>query len=191
MCSTPARHAFPAYEGLVDGSWHTGPRGWAYFTFQGIELESRTVGLVGLGAIGFELVKRLQAFGMTCIAYDPYVNPQRAADAGVELTTLEGVFSRADFVSMHAAVTEETKGMIGREQFALMKPEAYFINTARAVLVDEEAMIEALREKRPRRKYYEVTPDGRVELAASRKQLLTLVKLSGIGGEQPVQPKQN
>lgn len=143
-----ARNVVPALEALQSGQWAEAPRAWAYLTFQGIELAGRTVGLVGLGAIGREVAKRLRAFDMRILAYDPYVSQDVADTVGVELVPIEVLLRESDFVSMHVHVTDDTRGMIGREQFALMKPTAFFINTGRAGVVDEQAMLEALRERR-------------------------------------------
>jgi phosphoglycerate dehydrogenase-like enzyme len=145
MC---ARHVMPAAEALRDGRWYNRPRAWAYLTFQGVELQRRVVGLVGLGIIGRKTAALLNAFGMKCLAYDPYVSPDQAEALNIELTSLDDLLRRSDFVSLHAAVTNETTGMIGAAQFDLMKPTAYLLNTARAALVDEDAMLQALREGR-------------------------------------------
>ncbi len=143
-----ARHVLSAAQALADGRWARNGRRWAYVTHQGIELPGRTAGLIGLGAIGKRVAARLKGFGMRLLAYDPYVSPETGAAFGVEMVDLVTLLREADFVSLHVVVTPETKGMIGAEEFALMKPTAYLINTARAALVDEQAMLEALREKR-------------------------------------------
>ncbi len=143
-----ARNVVPAMEALRSGKWHTAPRGWVYLTYQGIELEGRTAGLVGLGAVGRQVAKRLQGYEMKVLAYDPYL-PQSVADTvGAQLVPLETLLRESDFVSMHVHTTPETQNMIGAEQFALMKPTAYFINTGRPGSVVEEAMLDALRTKR-------------------------------------------
>jgi autoinducer 2 (AI-2) kinase len=120
----------------------------AYTEFQGNELLGKTVGLVGLGAVGAEVAKRATAFGCRVVAFDPYVSARRASELGVEMVSLDRLMREADFVSIHAAVTPETTGLIGAPQFTLMKPTAYFINTARAALTDEEALTSALSERR-------------------------------------------
>jgi D-3-phosphoglycerate dehydrogenase len=107
-----------------------------YQRFRAWELAGRTAGLVGLGAVGRALKWRLEGLGMEVIAYDPY-----AADATVSLDEL---LERSDVVSMHAPVTDETIGMIGAAQFAKMRPEALYLNTARAKLHDTEALVSAL-----------------------------------------------
>jgi len=143
-----ARKAWPAMQAVRSGQWANSQHAWAYLTFQGVELAGRTVGLVGLGAIGRLMAKRLNAFEMRVLAYDPYV-PQAVADAvGARLVSLDELLSEADFVSMHVHVTEGTRGMIGAREFALMKPTAFFVNTGRAGAVVEDAMMDALREKR-------------------------------------------
>lgn len=139
-----ARNVVAASDVLRSGKWASAPRGWAYRTFQGYELAERTVGLVGLGAVGQLVAKRLRAFDMTVLAYDPYVSQEVADTVGARLVPLDTLFAESDFVSMHVHVTEETRGMIGAHQFALMKPTAFLINTGRAGAVDEEAMMTAL-----------------------------------------------
>ena len=114
---------------------------------RGIELFAKTLGLVGLGNIGEEVARLGQAFGMRVIAYDPYLPPERAAALNVELVDLPDLMRSADVVSMHARVTLETIGLIGRAELRLMKPSAFFINNARAALVDEQALLDALRER--------------------------------------------
>ena len=112
-----------------------------YNRFTGVELGGQTVGLVALGAVGREVAARLRAFKARVLAYDPYV---RQPPEGVELTDLEELLRASDFVSLHAPVTAETQNLVSRERLALMKPSAYFINTARAALTDEDALYEML-----------------------------------------------
>lgn len=139
-----ARNVVAASDALRSGQWANAPRGWAYRTFQGCELAERTVGLVGLGAVGRLVAKRLKAFDMTVLAYDPYVSQEVADTVGARLVPLDTLLTESDFVSMHVHVTDGTRGMIAARQFALMKPTAFFINTGRAGAMDEEAMLHAL-----------------------------------------------
>ncbi len=114
----------------------------------GSELQGRTLGIVGLGASGRELVRLVQPFDMHVIAYSPNADLAQAEALGVRLTTLEEVMSESDFVSLHSNLTPEKKHMIDAAQFSLMKPTAYFINIARGALVDEAALVKVLQERR-------------------------------------------
>jgi phosphoglycerate dehydrogenase-like enzyme len=117
--------------------------------FMGRELRDRTLGIVGLGGIGRELIRLLGTFGMKPpLAYDPMVDPAVARAAGVELVDLPTLLRRSDFVSLHCPLTAQTRGLIGREQLALMRPDSYLINTARGGIVDEDALYQALTERR-------------------------------------------
>lgn len=112
----------------------------------GIELKGKTLGIVGFGAIGKNLALRAKAFGMDVIAFDPYLDKTFANEHGIKENTLEGLISSSDFISLHVPLNEQTKHMIGKEQFERMKDGAYIINTARGGLVDEAAAAEAIRQ---------------------------------------------
>lgn len=120
----------------------------AYFELRGRELWAQRVGLVGLGAVGSRVAERLRPFEMELSAFDPYTPVQRFASLGVAKASLNEVMSQSDFVSVHAAVTESSRGMIGAREFGLMKPTAYFINTARSAITDQAALVDALRNGR-------------------------------------------
>ena len=109
-----------------------------------------TIGLVGFGIIGRKVVYRLRNFGFRFIAYDPFVKPRDAADLGVEMMPLEEVMKTADTITVHARLTPETKNLIGEREISLMKETAFFVNTARGGLVDEEALITALKNNKIR-----------------------------------------
>ncbi|MHA1934202.1 MAG: NAD(P)-dependent oxidoreductase [Candidatus Thorarchaeota archaeon] len=119
-----------------------------YTRTTGFELHGRTVGLIGFGAIGYEVAMRLRAFGTYLLVNDPYADTERVQEVGAEQVNLHDLLKRSDVVSVHSAVTDETQGMIGADEFALMKPSAIFINTARASITDEYALLEALKSKR-------------------------------------------
>jgi phosphoglycerate dehydrogenase-like enzyme len=119
-----------------------------YQMLQGTELWEKTVGIIGLGAVGQQVAARVRPFGAHIVAYDPYLSPDAFAEAGARSVDLPSLLRESDFVTLHAKVTPETEGMLGAEQFALMKPTAYFLNLARAAMTDENALVQALREQR-------------------------------------------
>ena len=121
-----------------------GKMGQAFKQFQGQELWGKTIGLIGIGAVGREVARRLSGFGARILAADPYASNEQAALAGVALVDLDTLLGNSDFISLHAAVTPATTGMLGAAQFCKMKMGAVLINTARAALVDEPALIAAL-----------------------------------------------
>ena len=142
-----ARKLMAASAFLKDASvtaGNIGKMGQAFKQFQGQELWQKTIGLIGIGAVGREVASRLSGFGARIIAADPYASNEQAALAGVELVDFDTLLRNSDFVSLHAAVTAETIGMIGAAQFIAMKKGAVLINTARAALVDEAALTAAL-----------------------------------------------
>jgi D-3-phosphoglycerate dehydrogenase len=121
---------------------------WDKKSFSGTELYGKTLGLVGAGRIGGEVAKRARAFGMYVVVYDPFLNAERARALDVELTTFDNVLARADVLSVHVPLTEQTAGLIGEAQLACMKPTAVLLNVARGGVVQEAALIAALQAKR-------------------------------------------
>ena len=117
---------------------------WEKKKFLGNELRGKTLGVVGLGNIGREVVQRAKAFEMTIIGSDPFVSSQLAADMGVELVDLEALLSRSDYISLHVGVTPETKGMINTASIAKMKDGVRIVNCARGELIDQAALIAGL-----------------------------------------------
>ena len=111
----------------------------------GTELHGKKAGIIGLGIIGYEVAKRLVAFGMEILVYDPYADADRVAQVGAMSVDLEHLLRKSDVVTVHCKPTEETAGMLGKDQFALMKESAIFINTARASITDEYALLDALK----------------------------------------------
>jgi phosphoglycerate dehydrogenase-like enzyme len=133
----------PEQERVVrQGRWDLQP------SVLGDEIRGRTLGIVGLGHTGRELVRLVAPFEMEIIAYSPHADPAVAGELGVRLTTLDEVLRGSDFVSLHCRLNDATRGMIGAEQLALLKPSAYFINVGRGELVDQAALTAALRERR-------------------------------------------
>lgn len=122
---------------------------WAEsFNCIGQELRDRTFGSVGMGGIAREAIRLLSIFGMNRpLAFDPYLDASAGKDLGVDMVNLDDLMKRADFVSIHCPLTDQTRGLIGQRQLALMKPNAYLINTARGGIVDEDALYDVLKSK--------------------------------------------
>jgi D-3-phosphoglycerate dehydrogenase len=116
----------------------------SYPRLGGISLEGKTVGLIGLGAIGKELTRRLRSFDCRLLAYDPAPSRSFAETNNVELVSLDDLLSQSDFVSLHLPLLPETQGMVNRTFLAKMKMGAFLINTARGEIVEESALLEAL-----------------------------------------------
>ncbi len=119
-----------------------------YNMFKGVELHGKTVGIVGLGAIGFEVAKRLVPFGVKIMVHDPYVTRERLDAVNAKVVPLDSLMAESDFVTLHCPPFDETDGMIGAKQIGLMKPTAYLVNLARASVTDEAVLLAALKEKR-------------------------------------------
>ncbi len=116
-----------------------------YTKLIGFELNGRTVGVIGLGNIGSEVAKRLVPFGVKLLVFDPYVAKERIRAVGAKSVSLDTLLIESDIVTVHCAPTDETQGMLGAREFSLMKKTAIFINTARASVTDEEALLSALK----------------------------------------------
>ena len=126
------------------GEWHT----WTY-RHDSYELLGKTVGVIGGGTIGREVIKRVKAFGTRVIYSDVFRMPTEEEEKlGCEYVPFDELIASADVITIHAPLLDSTRGMIGREQFARMKDSAILINTARSQIVDETALLEALREKK-------------------------------------------
>jgi D-3-phosphoglycerate dehydrogenase len=133
-----ARNIPQAHADLVAGRWNRSQ--WA-----GVELADKTLGIIGLGRIGRMVAKRAAAFGMRCIAHDPFVAEESALRAGVEMRSLEDLMAESDFVTLHLARTPETIGLLDAEMLKRSKPGLRLVNVARGGIVDEEALAEAVR----------------------------------------------
>ena len=121
---------------------------WERKVFKGAQVAGKTLGVVGVGRIGAEIVRRARAFGMTVVASDPYLSETRARELGVRAVTLEALLERADFVTLHLPLVDETHHLIGAPELARMKDSAFLVNAARGGIVDEEALVAALRDSR-------------------------------------------
>jgi D-3-phosphoglycerate dehydrogenase len=133
-----ARHIPAADASLRAGQWKRS-------RFTGVEVADKTVGVVGLGRIGVLVAQRLAAFDVELIAFDPYIQPGRAAQFGVRLVSLEELLRESDFITVHLPKTPETAGLIGADELALTKRGVIVVNAARGGLVDETALVDALK----------------------------------------------
>ena len=132
-----ARFISPAHAALKNGKW-------ARSKYTGAELFEKTLGIVGFGRIGQLVAHRMQAFGMNVVAYDPYLQPARAAQLGVELVELDDLLKRSDFITIHLPKTKETANLIGVEALKKVKPSVRIINAARGGVLDEAALYDAI-----------------------------------------------
>ena len=118
----------------------------AYFSLRGAELAGKTIGIIGFGAIGQQVAKRLSAFETSILVYDPHIDPEEIKRVGARSLELDELVEQSDFVTLHCPTLPETIGLINAPRIALMKPTAYLVNTASAAIVDREAIVQALRE---------------------------------------------
>nr|WP_206203473.1 hydroxyacid dehydrogenase [Thermococcus sp. M36] len=119
---------------------------WAKKQCMGIELEGKTLGIVGFGRIGYQIAKIAKALGMNVLLYDPYPNEERAKEVGGKFVDLETLLKESDVVTLHVPLIEQTYHLINEERLKLMKPTAILINAARGAVVDTEALVKALKE---------------------------------------------
>jgi D-3-phosphoglycerate dehydrogenase len=136
-----ARFISPAHAALRNGKW-------ARSKYTGAELFEKTLGIVGFGRIGQLVAARMQAFGMDVVAYDPYLQPARAAQLNVRLVELDELLKISDFITIHLPKTKETANLIGTDALKKVKPSVRIINAARGGVLDEAALYEALKEGR-------------------------------------------
>jgi D-3-phosphoglycerate dehydrogenase len=136
-----ARNVPQGHSALKQGEWKRSK-------YTGVELQEKTLGVLGLGRIGVLVAQRLAAFDMKVIAFDPYVQAPRAAQLGVQLVTLDELLRDSDFITVHLPKTKETLGLIGDRELHLVKPSVRIVNAARGGIVDESALDLALKEGR-------------------------------------------
>lgn len=132
-----ARNIPQAYLSMKEGEW-------ARKQYGGMELFGKTLGLIGLGRIGLHVAKVSNALGMRVIAHDPYIDTAVATSANVTLLPFDEVLAHADFISLHAVLNDETRGMIDAAAIAKMKDGTRLVNTARGALIDDDALVAAL-----------------------------------------------
>jgi D-3-phosphoglycerate dehydrogenase len=119
---------------------------WKRSKFMGVELYAKSLGIVGFGRIGREVAKRALSFGMKILAYDPFLSKEVAESIGVEVMELKDLLSDADYITVHTPLTDETKHLISKDELALMKKGVRIVNCARGGIIDEQALINAIKE---------------------------------------------
>ncbi|MGE5529563.1 MAG: phosphoglycerate dehydrogenase [Patescibacteria group bacterium] len=118
---------------------------WDRKSFTGVEVRDKTLGIIGLGRIGTEVARRMQAMGMAILGYDPFLTEERAEKLGVTLASIDDIVARADYITVHTPLTPETKGLLGAEAMAKMKKGVRLINCARGGIIDEAALVAAVK----------------------------------------------
>jgi D-3-phosphoglycerate dehydrogenase len=116
--------------------------------FVGMEIEGKTLGVVGLGKLGAKVSGLAKAFGMNVIAWSPNLTPERCKEVGVGYASKEELFASADIITVHVVLSQRSRGLVGRDDLARMKPTSYLVNTARGPIVDEAALLETLQQKK-------------------------------------------
>src|ERR1700732_1755861 len=116
--------------------------------FVGMEIEGKTLGIIGLGKLGAKVSKLAQAFGMNVIAWSPNLTPERCNEVGVTYATKEELFATADIITVHVVLSQRSRGLVGAADLARMKPTSYLVNTARGPIVDEVALLETLKARK-------------------------------------------
>jgi D-3-phosphoglycerate dehydrogenase len=138
MMLSLARKIPQAYQSMREGKWDKK-------SFMGVEIHGKVLGVFGLGRIGQEVVRRMKAFNMQILGYDPFLSVERMQQLGVEPCSVDDICKRADFLTVHTPLSPETKDLINAERFAMMKKTARIVNCARGGIINEEALLNALK----------------------------------------------
>jgi D-3-phosphoglycerate dehydrogenase len=141
-----SRKIFPLVQFVGKGGWKAGSNEIVKMRDGMFRLNQQTLGLVGVGRIGSRMVPKAKAFGLRVLGYDPYLSAQELQQKGVEKVDFDSLLRESDFISLHAPLTTETRGMFGLKEFQKMKKTAVIINTARGGIIDEQAICQALME---------------------------------------------
>ena len=131
---------------VAQASWSLRNKTWAPKKFMGVELYEKTLGIVGFGRIGSIVAERARAFHMKILVHDPYISQERAEKAGVELVELKDILGRSDFLTLHTPGMADGKALLGKEEFNQVKPGIRIVNCARGSLIDDAALIEAIKD---------------------------------------------
>jgi len=132
-----SRNVAQAFQSMKAGKWDRK-------SFKGVELNGKILGIIGMGRIGKEVAKRARAFNMTVYASDPFMSPEMAKQCEVELVSNEEIFRKADFITVHTPLTDDTRGLIGEKAISMMKKGVRVLNCARGGIVDEQALLDGI-----------------------------------------------
>ncbi|PKO15362.1 phosphoglycerate dehydrogenase [candidate division BRC1 bacterium HGW-BRC1-1] len=144
-----AEHSFAMLTSLArnipqaNASMHEGK--WDKKKYVGVELHNKVLGIIGMGRIGGEVARRAQAYGMQIMAYDPFISQEVVKRLGITQATVDEIAAKADFITVHSPLNDATRGIVGAKQFEMMKPGVRVINCARGGIIDEEALLEAVK----------------------------------------------
>jgi len=141
-----SRKVFLLTQAIRAGLWNTGRNDIPGVRGRMFRLNQQTLGLVGVGRIGSRVAQKARAFGLRVLGYDPYLSTLEVQERGAEKVDFDQLLRESDFISLHAPLTAETRGMFGLKEFRRMKPTAFIINTARGAIIDEEGLYQALKE---------------------------------------------
>ena len=147
LLMTAARRIAEADRFVKSGKWTVGGE-WVAWQHMGLDIHHKTIGIIGCGRIGANVARRAHGFDMRVLYYDEVAQPEVEKQTGATRVGLEQLLRESDFVSVNCALNEKTRGLMGAKQFALMKPTAVFVNTARGPIVDQVALTEALKSRR-------------------------------------------
>lgn len=136
---------------------------WPEMQYQGVDIKGKTMGIIGLGRIGTAMARRCEGFGMKIVVYDPYVDQNPAGWDDLSFVPLNELLAHSDFIAPLCVLTEETDGMIGQEEFAIMKKTVFLIDVSRGAIVNKTALIEALEQGRIAGAGFDVFPDEPLE----------------------------
>jgi D-3-phosphoglycerate dehydrogenase len=175
-----SRHIPAAHDMVSSRSW-VDPTA-AYFTWRGTELTGKTVGIVGFGAIGRKVAKMLRGFETKVLVYDPFVAAEPLRQSGAEAVELDELMARSDIVTVHCSITPDSMGLISEQKIALMKPTAYLVNAASTFVIDMNAIVDALQNKRIAGAAFDVFETWPVKADSPLLDLENVVLTPHIGG---------
>ena len=141
MMMAMTRHIPQAHQSIQEGKWDRK-------SFDGIQVQGKTLGIIGVGRIGSRVAKRMQAMEMTTIGYDPYITEERAHQVGVELVDFDTLLAKSDYITIHTPLTKETEKMLNADAIAKMKDGVILVNTSRGALIKTEDLIQGIRDEK-------------------------------------------